>query len=420
MAIPLWEMKNSKSPVIILKGGDRQLTFYKAKKFGSKYFAIKDPNGGGMVFELDDRYEYRYKNTSVYIYNFSNFKPISLTGLAEIDKRLRTEGKSQLDNIAALLATLTDEQVRQFSDKIKDPKSGFSPETRRFLEDYSTDDENAKTEMLVSLHHQKNPITVYSSPMSGIGMNSGHYAVIQIGHKKLDIVEMSLYKNRAYTPYGVFNFTVDNLYLVKKQIMGFFILNDTEDSISEPVPKPVTKTIKMMAKKHQWSFLETFNKPKRTRMQQPAFGYQVKIEKVEHENDELIKAKINASLRPKPLKSEQPNKKSENMNDYDEIDNGDIGAKILERVALSAPQPIQLPPQPIQLPPQYEEPQYEPEEYEEQIIEDDTEEPIVEEEPYEREINVTQDITEPTPVEYLTEPSFELDISEATGPPGAR
>ena len=67
----------SKAPVIILKGGDRQLTFYKAKKFGSKYFAIKDPNGGGMVFELDDRYEYRYKNTSIYIYNFSNFKPIS-------------------------------------------------------------------------------------------------------------------------------------------------------------------------------------------------------------------------------------------------------------------------------------------------------------------------------------------------------
>ena len=418
MAIPLWEMKMSKAPVIILKGGDRQLTFYKAKKFGSKYFAIKDPNGGGMVFELDDRYEYRYKNTSIYIYNFSNFKPISLTGLAEIDKRLRTEGKSQLDNIEALLATLTDEQVKQFSDKIKDPKSGFSPETRRFLEDYSTDDENAKTETLIQLHHQKNPITAYSSPMSGIGMNSGNYAIIQIGHHKLDIVQMELYKNRAYTPYGVFNFTVDNLYLVKKQILGFFILNDTEDSISEPVPKPVTKTIKNMAKRQQWSFLETFNKPKRTKMQAPTFGYQVKIEKVEHEEDDLIKAKINAAIKPKPLKSKQKDKKSENMSDYDEELNGDddMNPKILERLAMSAPEPIQSQlPYEEQQPPQYEE------EYEDPIVEDDTEEPIVEEEIPERKITVAQDTTKQIPVEdSQIEDSFELDISEATGPPGER
>lgn len=302
MTIPLFEIKLSKAPIVILKGGDRQLTFYKVKKFGSKYFAIKDPVAGGMVFELDDRYEYRYRRSSLYIYNFSNFKPISLTGLAEIDKKLRKDGKSQLENINTLLSQLTDEQIDGLGDKIKDPSELFSPETKRFLEDYSTDDENAKTELIISLHHlKKKPIPKYSGPLIGLGRNTGNFAFIQIGHKKLDIVPMQIKDNRAYTEYGVFNFTIDNLYLVKKQIVAFFVLNDTEDSISQPVPKPVVKQMNKMVRRKQWSFLETFNKANKvTKIKEQKFGYSVKIEKVERPDDTEIKEKINEQLKPKP------------------------------------------------------------------------------------------------------------------------
>lgn len=396
MAIPLFEIKWSKVPIVILKGGDRQLTFYKVKKFGSKYFAIKDPHGGGMVFELDDRYEYRYKKSSLYIYNFSNFKPVSLTGLAEIDKKLRKDGKSQLENVDALLSQLSDEQITNLGDKIKDPASGFSPETKRFLQDYSIDDENSKTEMLIALHHQKGPITKYSSQLIGMGINSGNYAIIQIGHKKLDIVPMAIHDNRAYTEYGIFNFTIDNLYLVKKQVVGFFILNDSEDMIAQSIPKDANRKLKQMIRKKKWSWLETFQKPKRTKMSTPKFAYRVKIDKVEIKEDEEAKAKINAELRPKPII-----KKIKQTPENDD----DINMKLLNRIAESEEmeQEQELPALP------------QPE------IEPITEEPIIEEPQIEEPITeepIQNDTIEPEPVEAEVEPeSIELELSEAIGPP---
>ena len=60
-------MSISGQPIAIIKSGDRQLQFYKVKKFLSKYFSTADG-----VYELDDQYEYRYKKGGVYFYNFSN------------------------------------------------------------------------------------------------------------------------------------------------------------------------------------------------------------------------------------------------------------------------------------------------------------------------------------------------------------
>ena len=53
-------MSISGQPIAIIKSGDRQLQFYKVKKFLSKYFSTADG-----VYELDDQYEYRYKKGGV-------------------------------------------------------------------------------------------------------------------------------------------------------------------------------------------------------------------------------------------------------------------------------------------------------------------------------------------------------------------
>ena len=68
MAVPTFEMKISGRPIAIIKSGDRQLKFVKIKKFHSKYFYVKDVG----VFELDDKYEYRFGKCPVYFYNFSS------------------------------------------------------------------------------------------------------------------------------------------------------------------------------------------------------------------------------------------------------------------------------------------------------------------------------------------------------------
>jgi hypothetical protein len=142
-----------------------------------------------------------------------------------------------------------------------DHTTELSAETRRFLQDYSTDDESTKTNMMIKVTHQKKPIALYSSPLIPMGTNRGHFAFIQTGHKRIDIVPMSLHNDRAYTKYGVFEFTRDNFYLVKKQMLGMFVLNDTEKDPAEPMPKKANGMMKTMIRKRQWSRLETFFKP---------------------------------------------------------------------------------------------------------------------------------------------------------------
>ena len=51
MPLPLFSMSISGQPIAIIKSGDRQLQFYKVKKFLSKYFSTSDG-----VYELDDQY----------------------------------------------------------------------------------------------------------------------------------------------------------------------------------------------------------------------------------------------------------------------------------------------------------------------------------------------------------------------------
>ena len=92
MALPLFEIKLSKKPIGIIKLGDRNIKFIRINKTDAIYITTKD----GMVFELDDEYEYRYRKTGIYFYNHSNSKPLDLKSINEIDESLRTEGESEL------------------------------------------------------------------------------------------------------------------------------------------------------------------------------------------------------------------------------------------------------------------------------------------------------------------------------------
>lgn len=265
MAIPIWEMKSSRKPIAIIKGGDRRLHFYKINRFSDKMFATKD----GLVFELDDRYEYRFRRTSIYIYNFANSKPLLLTGMEEIDTTLKRLGQAQLLNVDQYMDEMREMQ-RQI--QMRDPKARleliprppditeqFQAPTQRFIQDYMSDDERSKTEMMIKVHKQKLPITKYSSELMGMGANSGDYAIVQVAHKKLDIVKMHVHDNRAYTQYGVFDFTLDNVYFVNKQAIAFFVLNSNEDETVKPLPKDIHKNMLTMIKQKRWNLLESYD-----------------------------------------------------------------------------------------------------------------------------------------------------------------
>ena len=255
MPLPLFSMSISGQPIAIIKSGDRQLQFFKIKKFLSKYFSTSDG-----VYELDDQYEYRYKKVGVYFYNFSNPKPIRLTSMQEIDKGIRKAGQSELFNRQRFEEHIPPESRANMKTP-EDIASDMSSESRRFLADYQTDDEFAKTDLMVQIHAQKGAVQRHSGPLVPFGANRGDFAIVQIGHMRIDICQMYMKDDRAYTKYGVFEVTRDNIYLYKKQIVCMFVVNNTEKEVREPMNKKQEKMLKGMVKNKEYPKLESFIKP---------------------------------------------------------------------------------------------------------------------------------------------------------------
>ena len=269
MVIPKIGMRYFCNVVAIIKQGDRQLKFIKIKKYNNKFFCV----AGAGIFELDDQYEYRYYKTGVYFYNFNNSKPLSLSAMQEIDEKLKNVGESTLFNkeryVEGLRATMPDpSQELPNLDIPPDRADEMTPDTRRFLQDYQTDDEYAKTNMMVNVHLQNKAIPVNSAEIIPMGVNRGDYAIVQIGHRRIDIVPMSIHNNQAYTPYGVFEVSRDNQYLVKRQVVSFFVLSEKEDEPAKQLPKVGKKTMNKMFKKKKWADLSSFRKPKPANLKQ--------------------------------------------------------------------------------------------------------------------------------------------------------
>ena len=252
-------MKLSKKPIAIIKMGDRNVSFIKINKYNSKYFTTKD----GQTYELDDEYEYRYKKTGVYFYNFSNSKPLSLSSISEIDDVMKDVGESELFNKERFMATVgNDPSIDVTNLNIpKDISKDMSPQTKRFLQDHATDDETAKTDMMINVHTQRKPIPKYSPSLLGMGVNRTGFAFVQIAYQRIDIVPMYVNDAKAYTQYGVFEIDKDNVYFLKKQMLCFFIVSNSRDEIRPPMSKQPYKVMKTMVKKKRFDKIDSFIKP---------------------------------------------------------------------------------------------------------------------------------------------------------------
>lgn len=256
MPVPLFEIKLTKKAVAVIKTGDRQLAFVKINKFDVKYFAVRELG----VYELDDEYEYRYKNTSFYFYNYANSKPLLLSAMQEIDQTMRKFGDSELLNLPRVKRAIPENSNFDFSALPPDRTTEMTPETKRFLNDFMADDEAQKTNTMIKVHHQKRSIMTYSSPFLGMGINRSHFAIVEIAYKRLDIVPMAIHDDRAYTKYGVFVLSKDNIYLLKKQIISFFIANSKTNTPLVEIPKQAKGMMNSLFKKKRWDFLESFHK----------------------------------------------------------------------------------------------------------------------------------------------------------------
>jgi len=252
-------MKLSKKPIAIIKMGDRNVSFVKINKYNSKYFTTKD----GQTYELDDEYEYRYKKTGVYFYNFSNSKPLSLSSISEIDDVMKDVGESELFNKERFMATVGNDPSIDV-EKLNIPKDiskDMSPQTKRFLQDHATDDETSKTDMMINVHTQSKPIPKYSPHLLGMGINRTGFAFVQIAYQRIDIVPMYVNDSKAYTQYGVFEIDKDNVYFLKKQMLCFFIISNSRDEIRPPMKKEPYKVMKTMVKKERFDQIDSFIKP---------------------------------------------------------------------------------------------------------------------------------------------------------------
>ena len=260
MVVPKIAMRYLASSVCIIKGGDRQLKFCKIRKYNNKYFCV---NGSG-IYELDDQYEYRYFKTGIYFYNFNNSKPLSLSGMQEVDEKLKSVGDASLFNkerhVEAMKMMNPDIPVDPLNIP-PDRTEEMSSDTRRFLQDYQTDDEYGKTNLMVNVHLQKKSIPYTSPELIPMGINRGDFAIVQIGHRRIDIVAMKIHNNQAYTPYGVFEVSRDNQYMVKRQVISFFVLSEKDEDPAPKMPKQANKTMNKMFNKKKWGGLKSFRRP---------------------------------------------------------------------------------------------------------------------------------------------------------------
>ena len=73
---------------------------------------------------------------------------------------------------------------------------------------------------------------------------------------------MRIHNDQAYTPYGVFEVSRDNQYMIKRQVLSFFVVSDHEDEPAVKIPKPAQKMMTKMVNKKKWNLLKSFNKPR--------------------------------------------------------------------------------------------------------------------------------------------------------------
>ena len=297
MVVPKFGMRFLANTVAIIKGGDRQLRFVKIKKYNNKFFAVSDSG----IYELDDEYEYRYFKTGVYFYNFNNSKPLSLSGMQEVDEKLRDVGDASLFNKDRHIETMRMINPDQAPDPLEMPPDRteeMSPATKRFLQDYQSDDEYSKTNMMINVHLQKRAIPMLSPAIIPLGINKGDYAIVQVGHRKIDIVPMRIHHDQAYTQYGVFEVSRDNQYMVKRQVISFFVISDKEDS-TEKLPKPAVKMMGKMLRKKKWERLSSFVKPK-------AANYKDKQKQPEKEEKQPKNISLSAEKTLQQYKADDP------------------------------------------------------------------------------------------------------------------
>ena len=80
---------------------------------------------------------------------------------------------------------------------------------------------------------------------------------------------MKIHDNQAYTPYGVFEASRDNMYMVKKQVISFFVLSEKHDKPAQKMPKQAEKMMFSLIKKKKWGRLGTINRPKPKHPKEP-------------------------------------------------------------------------------------------------------------------------------------------------------
>jgi hypothetical protein len=80
---------------------------------------------------------------------------------------------------------------------------------------------------------------------------------------------MKIHDNEAYTPYGVFEASRDNMYMVKKQVISFFVLSEKHDKPAQKMPKQAEKIMFSLIKKKKWGRLGTIGRPKPKHPKEP-------------------------------------------------------------------------------------------------------------------------------------------------------
>jgi len=135
--LPVLEMKIMHGPMVFLKVGDRQLQLKKVWRVQGKFWESEDG-----VFELDGEYEYKLFGQAVYWFNLFNSKPISLSGIEQVQK-LYKQRKFHLllEPLEKIYNAVKNQKLGIYSPihalkEISKAETGLPQEDEHFLVDY--------------------------------------------------------------------------------------------------------------------------------------------------------------------------------------------------------------------------------------------------------------------------------------------
>ena len=235
MPIPVFDMRYTRYPIAVLIMPNKTVEFISMRTIKGRFFVCKYG-----VYQVENKYAYRYGKQLVYFYDSTNGKPIDLDSINKLMSFLIKEGYDTLMECKSMQnlrrieeevkATMLPEAMPANEDYDQDYNiqdcvnniSSLDPDVKRFVCSYSEHDDDGLVSLITEVHHRKKMFESYSKNMrSTFPKLWSSAAIIELPNRHIDILKLPL-KTYSFSKYGILEQRKGYAYNSKRQQLYFY------------------------------------------------------------------------------------------------------------------------------------------------------------------------------------------------------